>query len=125
MERILPVVTSLFIRRGDICLVDFKKNEGSEQDGLRPALVLQNNTGNRFSSTVVVCPITSAKKQFGATHVTLFPNECGIQKTSIVLCEQIRAIDKSRIRKKVGNLCSPEKLIEVEKRMAFLLGLNA
>ena len=114
-----------FLHRGDIYLVDFKKNEGSEQEGIRPALVLQNDTGNRFSPTIVVCPITSAKKRYDATHVKLLPEDCGILRESIVLCEQIRAIDRSRILKKLGCICVNSKLLDIEKRMSLLLGLNS
>ena len=116
-------ISGSFIHRGDICLVDFKKNEGSEQSGIRPALILQNNIGNHYSPITIVCPITSNIKKYQATHVKISPEECGVLKESIVLCEQIRAIDKSRIRRKVGRIIQPQILSDIEMKTRFLLGL--
>ena len=114
-----------FIRKGDVILVDFKKNEGSEQNGVRPALVVQNDKGNMFSPTTIVCPLTSKDKGMDVTHVVLFPEECGILQPSIVLCEQIRVIDKSRIRRKVGFVVSACKLEAVDKKIMKSFGITA
>ncbi len=113
------------IHKGDVILVDFKKNEGSEQNGVRPAVVIQNDTGNMYSSTTIVCPLTSQEKGMNATHVVLLPEECGVVKPSIVLCEQIRAIDKSRIRRRVGRVASAEKIKAIERKIILALGMTA
>ena len=103
--------------------MDFKKNEGSEQNGVRPAIVVQNDTGNMFSPTTIVCPLTSREKGMEATHVMLFPEECGILQPSIVLCEQVRVIDKSRIKRKVGCIVSSCKLTAIEKKIMLSFGI--
>lgn len=113
------------IRKGDVYLVDFKKNEGSEQNGLRPAVIVQNDMGNILSPTTIVCPLTSREKNMNSTHVVLFPEECGILQPSIVLCEQIRVIDKTRIRKKVGSVVSSCKLEAIEKKIMISCGITA
>lgn len=115
--------SSTFVRRGDIYLVDFKNNQGAEQNGLRPALILQNDIGNRYSPTTVVCPITSSRKKFDRTHVKLLPEESGILRESVILCEQLRVIDKSRLHRKVGHLFCPLKMEEVEEKTKIVLNL--
>ena len=113
------------IHKGDVILVDFKKNEGSEQNGVRPAIVVQNDTGNAFSPTTIVCPLTSQEKKMDVTHIVLFPEDCGILKPSIVLCEQVRVIDKSRIRGKVGCIVSSCKLEAIERKIMLSFGITA
>lgn len=115
----------VFVRKGDIILVDFKKNEGCEQNGIRPAIVVQNDMGNAHSPTTIVCPLTSQYKSMDATHVVLFPEDCGILQPSIVLCEQIRVIDKSRIRRKVGYIITSCKLEAIEKKIMASCGITA
>ncbi len=110
--------------KGDIVLVDFKMNEGSEQNGLRPAVVVQGVINNRFSSTTIVCPLTTQKKGKHETHVRLEPEDCGLLLPSTVLCEQIRAIDKSRIRRKLGSLASSSKLHTIEKKILSSIGVK-
>lgn len=112
------------IHKGDVLLVDFKKNEGSEQNGIRPAVVVQNDTGNAFSPTTIVCPLTSQEKTMGVTHVLLSPEDCGIFQKSVVLCEQVRAIDKSRIRRKVGRIVSSTKLEAIERKILLSFGIT-
>lgn len=111
------------LHKGDVVLVDFKKNEGSEQNGIRPAVVVQNDKGNIFSPTTIVCPLTSREKNMDVTHVVLLPEDCGVLRPSIVLCEQIRAIDKSRIRKRVGRVVSPCKIDAIEKKIMLAFGI--
>lgn len=113
------------IHKGDVLLVDFKKNEGSEQNGVRPAIVVQNDTGNMFSPTTIVCPLTSRGKGMNRTHVVLLPEDCGILQSSVVLCEQIRVIDKSRIRRRVGRVVSPIKLDAIDKKIMLSFGITA
>ena len=117
--------TKIIVHKGDLLLVDFKKNEGSEQNGIRPAIVIQNNIGNTFSPTTVVCPLTTKKKGMDATHVTLQPEECGLLKPSVILCEQIRVIDKSRICKKIGSIESQFVIKNIEKKIMVSFGILA
>lgn len=91
------------IIRGEIYYADLSPVVGSEQGGYRPVLVLQNNKGNKFSTTIIVAPISSKMtKNPLPTHV-MVENEC-LEKKSVVLLEQIRTIDKQRIREKVGEV---------------------
>lgn len=106
-------------------MVDLSQNIGSEQGGVRPALVVQNNQGNIYSSTTIVCPLTSKLKSVTATHVTLSPNDCGILVESTVLCEQVRVISKERIRKKLGELKDQNKIEDINKKIMVSLGLEA
>ena len=115
--------SEICVRKGDIYLVDFKTNIGSEQNGIRPAIVIQNDIGNCFSPTIIVCPISSRKKIFDRTHVVLSPGEGGIRAASVVLCEQIRAIDKSRLVRKIGRLYMIGKMQEINQKISVVLGL--
>lgn len=93
------------IKRGDVLLVMLNPSVGSEQGGKRPAVVLQNNIGNKYSPTVIIAPITSKRnKSKLPTHVEIDDYEsCGLDKPSIILLEQIETIDKSRIIKKLSH----------------------
>ena len=90
------------INRGDIYYVDFGYGVGSEQGGIRPAIILQNNKGNHYAPTVMVAPITTAKKHKLPTHVLVYPKD-GMRVTSIALYEQIMTIDKTRLVNKIGH----------------------
>ena len=93
------------IRRGDIYYADLSPVVGSEQGGIRPVVILQNNVGNRHSPTVIAAAITSRKgKHKLPTHVNLDAPVPGLYRDSIILLEQLRTIDKSRLRGKVGSL---------------------
>ena len=93
------------ISRGDACIVDFGDTVGSVQSGIRPAVVLQNNIGNRHSSTVIVAPMTkSVTKAHLPTHVSIRKGDGGVLKNSMVLTEQIIVIDKSQIDRIIGRL---------------------
>ena len=95
----------MIIKRGDIYYADLRPVVGSEQGGVRPVLVVQNEAGNRHSSTVIVAAITSKMtKAKLPTHIELDCKRCEIVKNSIVLLEQIRTIDKTRLREKVCHL---------------------
>lgn len=86
------------VKRGMVVLVDFKDNEGSLQNGLRPAVVVQNEIGNKYSTTLIVCPLTSQLKKINMpTHVVI--ENKGLRKVSMVLCEQIITINKSDVIK--------------------------
>ena len=93
------------IRRGDIYYADLSPVVGSEQGGMRPVLIVQNDIGNRFSPTVIAAAITSQKdKSRLPTHIQLHSSGSGLAKDSIVLLEQIRTIDKRRLKEHMGSL---------------------
>ena len=95
----------MIIRRGDIYYADLRPVVGSEQGGVRPVLVIQNDTGNRHSPTVIVAAITSKmNKAKLPTHVELSARTCQIVKDSVILLEQLRTIDKQRLKDKVCHL---------------------
>lgn len=106
------------VKRFEIWSCDLGKGFGSEQGGNRPVLVVQNNIGNKFSPTVVVLPITSHKKKFNATHVEI---DC-LREPSTVLCEQIRVVDKSRLKTKICDLPMKYK-DKVDTTMRLQLGI--
>lgn len=95
----------MIIKRGDIYYADLRPVVGSEQGGVRPVLIIQNEAGNRHSSTVIVAAITSKMtKAKLPTHIELDSRRCEIVKDSIILLEQIRTIDKKRLKEKVCHL---------------------
>lgn len=92
------------LKRGDIVLCELGFGEGSEQGGLRPCVIIQNNVGNKYSPTVIVATITSSTtKAKLPTHIEI-DERSGLDKPSVILCEQIRTIDKNRIRKFIGSV---------------------
>ncbi len=113
----------LEIRRGDLVIADLSPVVGSEQGGLRPVLVIQNDVGNRFSPTVIVAAITSQiEKSKLPTHVELSAREFGLARNSVVLLEQVRTIDKRRIQQKLGRL-DANTMGLVDEALAISLGL--
>ena len=95
----------MVIKRGDMFYADLSPVIGSEQGGIRPVLVIQNDTGNKYSPTVIVSAITSQLgKSRLPTHIELDSEEFGLKSDSIVLAEQIRTIDKSRLKEKIGHI---------------------
>ncbi len=104
-------------------IADLSPVVGSEQGGLRPVLVIQNDIGNRFSPTVIVAAITSQiEKSKLPTHVELSAKEFGLARNSVVLLEQVRTIDKRRIQQKLGRL-DMETMELVNKALAISMGL--
>lgn len=114
------------VHRGDIYYVDLNPAMGSEQGGIRPVLVIQNEMGNLFSPTVIVAPLTSRveTKNSMPTHYTLQAGSGGVPKPSVVLLEQIRVIDKSRLQGFVGSLAANE-MKNVDDAIATSLGIKA
>ena len=93
------------IRRGDIYYADLSPVVGSEQGGLRPVLIIQNDIGNRYSPTVIAAAITSRmSKARLPTHIDIYAERVGLQKDSVILLEQIRTLDKRRLKEKMGHL---------------------
>lgn len=111
------------ISRGDIYYADLRPVIGSEQGGIRPVLILQNNVGNRHSPTVIAAPITSKMgKPRLPTHVSLDKHTEGLHCGSIVLLEQLRTIDKSRLREPVGALDTSE-MERIDQALGVSVGL--
>ena len=95
----------MIVKRGDIYYADLSPVVGSEQGGIRPVLIIQNDVGNKYSPTVIATAITSQiNKAKMPTHIELDANEYGLSKDSVVLAEQIRTIDKRRLKEKIGHL---------------------
>ena len=93
------------VKRGDIYYADLSPVVGSEQGGIRPVLIIQNDVGNKYSPTVIAAAITSQKdKTKLPTHIQVNATGCGLAKDSIVLLEQVRTIDKQRLKEKMGTL---------------------
>lgn len=93
------------IKRGDIYYADLSPVVGSEQGGLRPVLIVQNDVGNRYSPTVIAAAITSKMgKARLPTHIDIYAKEVGLAKDSVILLEQVRTLDKRRLREKMGHL---------------------
>lgn len=111
------------IRRGDLFYADLNPVVGSEQGGIRPVLVIQNDVGNHFSPTVVAAAITSRKaKNSLPTHI-LLENAPGLAPTSLLLLEQLRTIDRKRLRGYIGRI-SKEKMLEVDAALAISIGIG-
>ena len=93
------------MKRGDIDYADLSPVVGSEQGGIRPVLVIQNDIGNKYSPTVIAAAITSQiNKAKMPTHIELAAKDYGLNKDSVILLEQIRTIDKRRLREKIGRI---------------------
>lgn len=93
------------IKRGEIYYADLSPVIGSEQGGIRPVLIVQNDVGNKYSPTVIAAAITSQKEKTSLpTHISVDAQVCGLSKDSIVLLEQIRTLDKQRLKERMGTL---------------------
>ncbi len=112
------------IRRGDIYYADLSPVVGSEQGGLRPVLIVQNDVGNRYSPTVIAAAITSKLgKAKLPTHIDILAADVGLTRDSVVLLEQIRTLDKRRLREKMGHL--PDTVMEqVNDAITVSFGLS-
>ena len=114
----------MVIRRGDIYYADLRPVIGSEQGGIRPVLIIQNDTGNKHSPTVIIAAITSKmNKAKLPTHVEVYSHKYNIIKDSVILLEQLRTIDKKRLKDKVCHL-DDEILSAVNEALAISLELN-
>ena len=111
------------VKRGDIYYADLSPVVGSEQGGMRPVLVVQNDTGNRHSPTVIAAAITSQTgKARLPTHIELSARSYGLSRDSVILLEQIRTLDKSRLRERMGQLDAPT-MDRVNNAIAVSFGL--
>lgn len=112
------------VRRGDIFYADLSPVVGSEQGGLRPVLIVQNDVGNKYSPTVIAAAITSKmSKNHLPTHIDIYADKVGLQKDSVVLLEQIRTIDKRRLKEKMGHL-DDEVMNQVNNAISISFGLG-
>ena len=112
------------IKRGDIYYADLSPVVGSEQGGMRPVLIVQNDTGNKHSPTVIAAAITSQTgKAKLPTHIELTGHSVGLSRDSVILLEQIRTLDKSRLREKMGRL-DDGVMRKVDSAIAVSLGLQ-
>lgn len=122
-------VGTRFIRRGDVYYADLDPVVGSEQGGVRPVLIIQNNIGNRYSPTIIVAAITGRPKKLLPTHVFVgvsqFYNPCGsgLQKNSFILLEQIRTLDRERLLDYAGCV-NRQKMGEINEALAVSVGLD-
>lgn len=114
----------LVIKRGDIYYADLSPVVGSEQGGVRPVLIVQNDIGNKYSPTVIAAAITSQiNKAKLPTHTEISAKEYGIAKDSVILLEQIRTIDKKRLKEKIGHL-DDELMQKVNEALQVSFGLQ-
>ena len=113
------------VRRGEIYYADLSPVVGSEQGGMRPVLIVQNDVGNRYSPTVIAAAITSQQNKARLpTHIEIEARTYGLSKNSVVLLEQVRTLDKRRLRERMG--CLDEKVMQrVDGAIAISLGLRA
>ena len=113
----------MMVKRGEIYYADLSPVVGSEQGGIRPVLIVQSDVGNRHSPTVIAAAITSQKdKAKLPTHISVQAATCGLTKDSIVLLEQIRTIDKRRLKDRMGAL-DPPSMTRVDNALHISFGL--
>lgn len=112
------------VRRGDIFYADLSPVVGSEQGGTRPVLIVQNDTGNKYSPTVIAAAITSQTgKARLPTHINIAGGSVGLSKDSVILLEQVRTIDKRRLREHMGKL-DDQHMLMVDEALAVSFGLQ-
>lgn len=113
------------VKRGDIYYADLSPVVGSEQGGIRPVLIIQNDIGNKYSPTVIACAVTSQlTKAKLPTHIEVKQGNFGLPKDSVILLEQIRTLDKRRLKEKVGEL-DGAAMQKVDKAILISLGFFA
>ena len=113
------------IRRGEIYLANLEPIIGSEQGGIRPVLIIQNNKGNKYSSTTIAAPITTKRvPNYLPIHIFVFTNQTGLPQTSCVLLEQLRVLDKSRLTEYIGRV-NDFTMQEIDRALKISVGLNS
>jgi mRNA interferase MazF len=117
-------VNDVIVKRGEIFYADLSPVIGSEQGGIRPVLIIQNDIGNKYSPTVIVAAITSQiNKAKLPTHIEISADRYGLTKDSVILMEQIRTIDKERLREKIGQL-DDDLMLKVDEALEISFGLS-
>ena len=112
------------VKRGEIYYADLSPVVGSEQGGVRPVLIVQNDIGNKYSPTVIAAAITSQREKAKLpTHIEINARNCGLAKNSVVLLEQIRTIDKRRLKEKMGSL-DERSMHRVNSALSISFGLG-
>ncbi len=112
------------VKRGEIYYADLSPVVGSEQGGVRPVLIVQNDVGNKYSPTVIAAAITSQRfKTNLPTHIQVNADGCGLSKDSIVLLEQVRTLDKKRLKERMGNL-DTEDMNRIDRALSVSLGIH-
>jgi len=112
------------VKRGEIYYADLSPVVGSEQGGIRPVLIVQNDVGNKYSPTVIAAAITSQRfKTNLPTHIQVNADGCGLSKDSIVLLEQVRTLDKKRLKERMGNL-DTEDMDRIDRALSVSLGIH-
>ena len=115
----------MVVKRGDMFYADLSPVVGSEQGGIRPVLIIQNDLGNKYSPTVIAAAITSqTNKTRLPTHIELGENTSGLKSNSVVLAEQIRTIDKSRLKEKIGHIEDSEIINQLNNALGVSFGLD-
>lgn len=118
-------VKKMIVKRGDMFYADLSPVVGSEQGGIRPVLIIQNDLGNKYSPTVIAAAITSqTNKTKLPTHIELGENKCGLKSNSVILTEQIRTIDKSRLKEKIGHIDDSEIISRLNNALGVSFGLE-
>ena len=113
------------IKRGDMFYADLSPVVGSEQGGVRPVLIIQNDMGNKYSPTVIAAAITSqTNKTKLPTHIELDENTEGLKSNSVILTEQIRTIDKSRLKERIGHIDDIEVINKINNALGVSFGLG-
>ena len=116
-------VLDLIVKKGDLFFADLSPVVGSEQGGVRPVLVVQNDVGNKYSPTIIVAAVTSqTSKAKLPTHVELKATQGGLSKNSVVLLEQLRTIDKQRLKERIGSL-DDRQIPVVDEALGISLGI--
>ena len=115
----------MVVKRGDMFYADLSPVVGSEQGGIRPVLIIQNDLGNKYSPTVLAAAITSqTNKTKLPTHIELGENTSGLKSNSVVLAEQIRTIDKSRLKEKIGHINDTQIINQLNNALGVSFGLE-
>ena len=113
------------IKRGDMFYADLSPVVGSEQGGIRPVVIIQNDMGNKYSPTVITAAITSKlEKTRLPTHIAIGSQNVGLKVDSLVLAEQVRTIDKSRLREKIGHIEDEKIMNQINNALGLSIGLE-
>lgn len=115
----------MVIKRGDMFYADLSPVVGSEQGGIRPVLIIQNDLGNKYSPTVIAAAITSqTNKAKLPTHIEIDSEGCGLKSNSVILAEQIRTIDKSRLKERIGHIEDENVMSQINNALGVSFGLE-
>jgi mRNA interferase MazF len=118
-------VIKMIVKRGDMFYADLSPVVGSEQGGIRPVLIIQNDLGNKYSPTVIAAAITSqTNKTKLPTHIEIDGEAQGLKNNSVILAEQIRTIDKSRLKEKIGHINDNKIINKINSALGVSFGLE-